>query len=89
MNEDYNTNKDLEKRTGMTLMDYKTQTWFDNGYCVDIVTNKDVYEAWIYFVDYTAKHFMFGCSQKDVSYHDFLQLVAGNIDDYKNLCDFD
>jgi len=60
------------------------------GFRVDIVTFKDMYEAWLYHKDYGFKTYMFGFpivqheldgTPYTISYDEFLEMVENNVND--------
>lgn len=65
----------------------RTKTYVHHGYLIDIVANRNDYEAWIYADDMGEKHLMFGAPKCQQAYNDFLDLVQANFDDYTDLCD--
>lgn len=65
------------------LTSYKTETFsYKKDYRIDVVTMKDMYEAWIYRKDYGTKNLMFGVYKRNETYEGFLDLVEANADDY-------
>lgn len=67
------------------IADHKTET-FDvgEGYLMDVITmpSNEMYEAWIYHKDYGIKSLMFGISQNDMTYEEFIETAYCNTDDY-------
>lgn len=57
------------------------KTLYD-GFLVDIVTRDDEYEVWLYHQNYGVKSLMFGVSNLNTSYNDFLSMVIYNVEDY-------
>lgn len=69
----------------MIALDRRTMTYEHEGYLVDIVTEKDNYEAWIYLKDYGDKHMMFGMPKSQQSYFEFFEIVRDSVLEYTDL----
>lgn len=67
----------------MTANSYRTITYTDGDYLVDIVTTPTTYEAWICHKGYGTKNLMFGMPKDQQTRFEFMQIVEANIDDYK------
>lgn len=63
----------------MYQIPYKTTTYADGRFCVDIVEKEDTYEMWVYLKDYGVKEFCFGLMREDTTLDDFLDTVDANL----------
>ena len=61
---------------------YKTTTYEDGDYRIDVVTMPNRYEAYLYHKDCAIKSLMFGADRK-TSADEFLRLVSDNLQEYE------
>lgn len=55
---------------------------YKKGFYVDIVTDKECYNAWVYHENVGDKHHMFGVMKNSMSFQEFVNLVEGNIEQH-------
>lgn len=67
------------------LKSYKTTTFADGDFRIDIVEKKSEYEAWLYHKDYGVKNFMFGSGKQIETFDSFVDLVEANLATYKRI----
>lgn len=53
-----------------------------DGFILEVVETKTMYEAWIYHADYGVKKLMFGLMKEDTTFNDFIETATANITDY-------
>lgn len=64
----------------MKKINVKTETYeLDNNFRVDIVTEGNHAEAWIYNTEYGIKSLMFGCENE--TKEDFMAMVEDSLDE--------
>ena len=70
----------------MEKLDLKTTAYnVGDGFCIDIVETDDLFEAWIYHIDYGIKEYMFGSLKSDkTDYGVFVSMARNEFDDYRD-----
>ena len=69
------------------LKSYKTTTFADGDFRIDIVEKRTTYEAWIYRHKTCFKNFIYGVEKKDTTLDEFIELIEATIDEDKALYD--
>ena len=73
------------------LKTYKTTTFADGDFRIDVTEKRDEFEAYLYHKDYAVKDLMFGSPKKNFRFGEtirmtmdmFMELVESNLPDYK------
>ncbi|MBR3031713.1 MAG: hypothetical protein IKH92_01695 [Clostridiales bacterium] len=71
------------------LKSYKTTTFADGDFRIDIVEKQKEYEAWIYRHNTGFKNFIWGAEKKTTTFEHFVEVTAGTIDEDKASYDYE
>ena len=69
------------------LKSYKTTTFADGDFRIDIVEKRDCFEAWIYRSKYGMKSFIYGQEKQRTTFDEFVELIEDTVDEDKRLYD--
>lgn len=71
------------------LKSYKTTTFADGNFRIDIVEKKTEYEAWIYRHDTGIKSHIIGVMKKDTTFENFVEMIECNLEEDKEHYDME
>ena len=65
------------------LKSYKTTTFADGDFRIDIVETRTEFGAWIYRHNVGTKSFIYGCQKKTTTFDEFVETIEATIDEDK------
>lgn len=72
----------LEPAELKTTSFYIKQKGIEDGFILEVIETKSMFEAWIYHAEYGIKSLMFGLMKEDTTYNDFIETATANLMEY-------